>query len=81
MDFHRFPLLSNKNHLIATDLYRLTTPGYPVQCNYTVHSLRISAAASFIFIHLTKGSQCQKGYPFEGAEHLESHVLSHGTNL
>ena len=24
--FHRFPLLIDKNHLIATDFYRLTTP-------------------------------------------------------
>ena len=28
-----------------------------------VHSLRISAPASFIVSYRTKGSQCQKGYP------------------
>ena len=46
-----------------------------------VHSLRISAPASFIVSYRTKGSQCQKGYPLEGPEHLESHVLSPGTSL
>ena len=28
IDFHRFPLSIDKNHLIATDFYRLTTPEY-----------------------------------------------------
>ena len=27
IDFHRFPLSIDKNHLIASDFYRLTTPG------------------------------------------------------
>ena len=27
IDFHQFPLSIDKNHLIATDFYRLTTPG------------------------------------------------------
>ena len=26
IDFHRFPSPTDKNHLIATDFYRLTTP-------------------------------------------------------
>ena len=34
IDFHRFPISTDKNHLIAKDFYRfqlLTSPG----CNYT----------------------------------------------
>ena len=64
---YRFSPISVINRQKSFDCYRLTTPGY--------------AAASFIFSYLTKGTQCQKGYPLEGAEHLESKVLSRGTSL
>ena len=33
IDFHRFPLSIDKNHLIAIDFYRLTTPAFILPWN------------------------------------------------
>ena len=51
IDLHRFPLSIDKNHLIATDFYWLTTPGIkaPKTKNWLHHTWNVALVTVVLF--------------------------------